>query len=109
MFQVFVTDTTVSRVTTSVIPGFSEPFEQPTFCFDKGELPSKIFNVFVFAGDCEYLPSAEKWLLHLYCILFANTLLERYVLRYKQFSTDIMHQNSKFELKMHYTLITTNV
>ena len=88
MFQVSVTDTSVLRVTTSVIPGFSEPFEQPTFCFDKGELTSKIeyfdhstFNVFVFAGASKYLPSVEKWLLHLYSILFANTLLERYVLK----------------------------
>ena len=37
MFQAFVADTTVSRVTTSVIAEMSEPFEQPTFCFDKGE------------------------------------------------------------------------
>ena len=39
------------------------------------------FNVFVFAGSSEYLPSADKWLLHIYCILFAKTSLERYVLR----------------------------
>ena len=37
MFQAFVAYTTISRVTTSVITGISEPFEQPTFCFDKGE------------------------------------------------------------------------
>ena len=34
-----------------------------------------------FAGASEYLPSADKWLLHIYYILFANTSLERYVLR----------------------------
>ena len=37
MFQAFVADTSVSRVTNSVIVAFSEPFEQSTFCFDKGE------------------------------------------------------------------------
>ena len=36
MFQAFVADTSVSRVTTSVLAGISELFEQPTFCFDKG-------------------------------------------------------------------------
>ena len=88
MFQAFVEDTSVSRVTTSVIAEISELFEQLTFCFDIGEWTSKIeyfdhltFNVFDFAGASEYLPSADKWLLHIYCILFANTSLERYVLR----------------------------
>ena len=88
MFQAFVEDKSVSRVTTSVIAEISELFEQLTFCFDKGKWTSKIeyfdlltFNVFVFAGDSEYLPSADKLLLHIYCILFANTSLERYVLR----------------------------
>ena len=38
------------------------------------------FNVFVFTGASDYLPSADKWLLHIYYILFANTLRERYVL-----------------------------
>ena len=42
MFQTFVEDTCVSKVTTSVITGISEPFEQPTFGFDKGERTSEI-------------------------------------------------------------------
>ena len=37
MFQPFVANTTDSRVTTSIKAEISEPFEQPTFCFDKGE------------------------------------------------------------------------
>ena len=37
MFQASVADTTISRVATSVVVGISEPFEQPTFCFGKGE------------------------------------------------------------------------
>ena len=88
MFQAFVADTTISRMTTFVIAGISEPFDQPTFCYVKVEWTSKIeyydhltFNVIVFAGASEYLPSADKWLLHIYCILFANTSIERYVLR----------------------------
>ena len=47
--------------------GISEPFEQPTCCFDKGELTSKIeyfdhlaFNVFAFTSASDYLPSADK-------------------------------------------------
>ena len=66
MFQAFVAATTISRVTTSVIAGISEPFEQPTFCFGKGERTPKIesfdhltFNVFLFASASEYLPSAD--------------------------------------------------
>ena len=35
MFQAFVAEIFVSRVTTSVTAGIPEPFEQPTFCFDK--------------------------------------------------------------------------
>ena len=42
MFQAFVVQTSISRVTTSVKAGISEPFEQPTLCFDKGEWRSKI-------------------------------------------------------------------
>ena len=42
MFQAFVVHTSISRVTTSVKAGISEPFEQPTLCFDKGERTSKI-------------------------------------------------------------------
>ena len=37
MFQAFVADTSIARVTTSVIAWISETFEQPTFCFGKGE------------------------------------------------------------------------
>ena len=33
--QAFVVQTSISRVTTSVKAGISEPFEQPTLCFDK--------------------------------------------------------------------------
>ena len=39
------------------------------------------------------------------CILFANTSLERYAFRKQQFSTCIVHKNSKFGLKVLYTLI----
>ena len=42
MFQVFVVQTSISRVTTSVKAGISEPFEQPTLCFNKGEWTSRI-------------------------------------------------------------------
>ena len=42
MFQAFVVQTSISRVTISVKAGISEPFEQPTLCFDKGESTSKI-------------------------------------------------------------------
>ena len=61
----------------------------------------------MFAGASECLPSADKWLLHIYCncILFANTSLERYAFRKQQFSTDIVLKNSKFGLKVLYTLI----
>ena len=55
----------------------------------------------MFADADEYLPSADKWVLHIYCILFTNTSLERYVLRKKT----VVHKNSKFPLKVHYTLI----
>ena len=41
IFQAFVVHTSISRVTTSVKAGISEPFEQPTLCFDKGEWTSK--------------------------------------------------------------------
>ena len=65
MFQTFVADTSVSRVTTSVIAWISEPFEQLTFC--KGECTSKIdyfvhltLNVFAIVGASDYLPSAYK-------------------------------------------------
>ena len=90
MFQAFVADTSVSMVITSVIAGISEPFEQPTLCSDIGKYISKIeyiyfdhltFNVFVFACASEYLLSADKWLLHIYCIMFANISLEPYVLK----------------------------
>ena len=37
MFQAFVVQISISRVTTSVKAGISEPFEQPTLCFDEGE------------------------------------------------------------------------
>ena len=37
MFQAFVVQTSISRVTTFVKAGISEPFEQPTLCFDNGE------------------------------------------------------------------------
>ena len=37
MFQAFVMQTSISRVTTSVKAGIWEPFEQPTLCFDKDE------------------------------------------------------------------------
>ena len=87
MFQAFVVQTSISRVTSSVKAGISEPFEQPTLCFNKGEWTSKvayfdpwILNVCV----CWYqwlLPSADKWLLYIYCIIVANTLRERYSLR----------------------------
>ena len=76
----------------SIIAGISEPFEQPTFCFGKGEWTSSIeyfdhltfkveyfdhltFKLFVFACANEYLPSADKRLLHIYCNLFASTSL----------------------------------
>ena len=36
-FHAFVVQTSISRVTTSVNAGISEPFEQNTLCFDKGE------------------------------------------------------------------------
>ena len=42
MFQAFVVQTYISRVTTSNKAGISEPFEQPTLCFDKDEWTSKI-------------------------------------------------------------------
>ena len=42
MFQAFVVQTSISRVTTSVKAGISEPFEQPTLCFDKDEWTSRI-------------------------------------------------------------------
>ena len=42
MFQAFVVQTSISRVTTSVNAGISQPFEQNTLCFDKGEKTSKI-------------------------------------------------------------------
>ena len=42
MFHAFVVQTAISRVKTSVKAGISEPFEQPTLCFDKGEWTSKI-------------------------------------------------------------------
>ena len=42
MFQAFLVQTSISRVTTSVKTGISELFEQPTLCFDKGEWTSKI-------------------------------------------------------------------
>ena len=37
--------------------------------------------MFVFVGTSGYLPSADKWLLYIYCIILANTLQERYSLR----------------------------
>ena len=37
MFQAFLVQTSISRVITSIKAGISEPFEQPTLCFDKGE------------------------------------------------------------------------
>ena len=46
--------------------------------------------MYVFVGTSDYLPSTDKWLLYMYCIILANTLRERYSLR-KQFSTDIVH------------------
>ena len=42
MFQAYVVQTSILRVTTSVNAGISEPFEQNTLCFDKGEYTSKI-------------------------------------------------------------------
>ena len=42
MFQAFVVQTSISRVTTSVKAGILEPFEQPALCFDKDEWTSKI-------------------------------------------------------------------
>ena len=42
MFQVFVVQTSITRVSTSVKAGILEPFEPPTLCFDKGEGTSKI-------------------------------------------------------------------
>ena len=38
------------------------------------------FNVFAITGASDYLPTADKWLLHIYYILFANTARERNVL-----------------------------
>ena len=73
--------TSVSRLTTYDITWITEPFEQPTFCFDNGEWISKIeffdhvtLNVSVFVGASDHLPSADTWLLYIYCIMFANTL-----------------------------------
>ena len=37
--------------------------------------------MYVFVGTSDYLPSADKWLLYIYCIILANTLRERYSLR----------------------------
>ena len=37
MFQAFVVQTSISRVTTSIKAGILGPFEQSTLCFDKGE------------------------------------------------------------------------
>ena len=34
-----------------------------------------------FVGTSDYLPSADKWLLYIYCIILANTLQERYSFR----------------------------
>ena len=31
--------------------------------------------MYVFVGTSDYLPSADKWLLCIYCIILANTLL----------------------------------
>ena len=36
MFQAFVVKTSFSKVTTSVKAEISDPFEQPTLCFNKG-------------------------------------------------------------------------
>ena len=54
--------------------------EQPTFCFDEGEWTSQIeyfdyltLIVFALTGASDHLASADKWLLHKHCILFANT------------------------------------
>ena len=37
--------------------------------------------MYVFVGTSDYLPSADKWLLYIYCIILANTLRERYSLK----------------------------
>ena len=37
VLQACVANTTVLRVKASVVAQISEPFEQPTFCFYKGE------------------------------------------------------------------------
>ena len=42
-----------------------------------------VLTLFVFAGASEYLSSADKLLLHMYCILIANNSQEGYVLRKK--------------------------
>ena len=34
--------------------------------------------MYVFVGTSDYLPSADKWLLYIYCIILANTLREWY-------------------------------
>ena len=36
------------------------------------------YKMYVFVGTSDYLPSADKWLLYIYCIILANTLRERY-------------------------------
>ena len=36
--------------------------------------------MYVFIGNSDYLPSADKWLLYIYCIILANTLREQYLL-----------------------------
>ena len=37
--------------------------------------------MYVFIGTIDYLPSADKWLLYINCIILADTLRERYSLR----------------------------
>ena len=39
------------------------------------------YQMYVFVGTSDYLPSADKRLLFIYCIILANTLRERYSLR----------------------------
>ena len=34
--------------------------------------------MYAFVSTSDYLPSADKWLMYIYCIILANTLRERY-------------------------------
>ena len=37
--------------------------------------------MYVFVGTSDHLPSADKWLLYIYCIILANPLQKQYSLK----------------------------